>query len=277
MSARAGSWSGPTMTTEIDGVAVDRPALGGRRARSVGGARGRNGGLLVAPPRRRAPRTAPRPARVRRGAGDDGHPAALPVGQPRRVGQLRGRRSQGRPGPGLAAAAAARFGGPCDARSALGRPRMAGRSPRRRHRARELRLRRPRGPDRGVPVSAPRPLRGHARGIDAVDQDHRRGERGDAGAGCLRLSPLLPATRHGARRLGGRAPGSRAAAAGPADAADGRARAGGDRDGPARRAHLRRCVHRAPARAPVLDLGLAPAHRGAFRRGLPIRPGLRAR
>ena len=78
-------------------------------------------------------------------------------------------------------------------------------------------------------------------------------------------------------RLGGRDPRSRAAAARRADAADRRARAGGDRDGPARRAHLRRRVHRATGRAPVLDLGLAPPHRGALRRGLPIRPGLRAR
>ena len=220
------------MTTEIDGVAaIDlRSEAGALEASVVPGA-----GMVVCSLRHHGDELLgqrARPARVRRGAGDDGHPAALPVGQPGRVGQLRGRRSQGRPGPGLAAAAA-RFGGPGDARPALGRPRMAGRRTRRHRRARQLRLRCPEGPDRGVSVPAPRRLRGLAAGLDAVDHNHRRGDGGYGGARGLWLSPLFPPPRHRPRRLGARGPGSGAAAAGPTDAADGRTRAGRGHNGSA--------------------------------------------
>ena len=116
---------------------TDRGGILGADARRPGRRRPRgrlrpgrgHGRVLAAPSGRGAARPAARPGGLRRRAHDDGHPAAVSVGEPGRPEPVRGRRPRRRPRRGVPAAAG-RLERAGHARAARGRPRVARGAPR---------------------------------------------------------------------------------------------------------------------------------------------------
>ena len=280
MSARAGSSSTPTMTTEIDGVAaIDlRSEAGGLEASVVPGA-----GMVVCSLRHHGDELLgqrARPARLRRGARRRWASRCSTRGPTASRRTASRSPVAGSTWTGPRRRRAARFGGPCDARPALGRRTDGGSTDtrRRRRRARELRLRRPAGPDRGVPVPAPRrSTRPRCEGSTLSITTTVEATRGTPVPVAFGYHPYfrLPGTARGDWEV--EIPVRERLLLDRADAADGRTRAGRDRGGPLGERTFDDAYAAPPQAAAVLDLGRAPPHRGAVRRGLPIRPGLRTR
>ncbi len=251
----------------------------GRRRGGLRAGRG-NGLLLPAARRRGAAGPAGRPRALSLGAQDDGDPAALPLGQPARIAAFRVGRARGQP-RSRRPAAVLRRGRPADARAARGRGRLERGSARvvggRRRADGELRLRRPAGADRGLPVPPHGRDRGDARGAEADDRDDGAPERRRRRPDQLRLPPLPAPARRRALGLGGRDPGPGAAPARRADAAERQARGGRYRDGATPVADLRRRLHGATRLRPLLPRRRRPPDRAAPRRRLRVLPGLRPR
>ena len=188
-----------------------------RRHRGDVRPRRRDGGLLAAPPRGGAAGPAGRPARLRRGALDDGDPAAVPVGEPARPEALLGGGPRRRP----------RLRRPA---AEPGSQRAADPRPARRRRAAggwsgtrpwETGLCLPASFDFGahdeLMAAFPFPhellLEATLAGTTLTITTTVRASGDALGAGLLRLPPLLPPAGRRPIRLGDRDPGPRAPSA----------------------------------------------------------------
>ena len=131
--------------------------------------------------------------------------------------------------------------------------------------------------DGGLPVRPRAALRGGAGRAEADDHHDRAGVGRRAGADRVRLPPLSPAARCGARGLARRGPGPRAAAPGRADAPHRRAGGRGGLRRPPGGADVRRCLRRARRRRALRPRRGRPADRARVPRRLSLRAGLRSR
>ena len=271
MSARAGSSSGPRMTTELDGFPVIdlRSEAGGLEASVVPGA-----GMVVCSLRHHGDELLGQ-RRGLRAYVEERATMGIPLLYPwanRVASALRRRRSQGRSRPGLAARRDA-IRGPSDARSArAARGWRVDRHGRRRAVSRELRLRRPGRPDRGVPVPARVLYEATLEGSTLSITTTVEATRGTPVPIAFGYHPYfrLPGIARGDWEV--EVPVRERLRAGPADAADGRARAGEIAPGPLGARTFDDALLAPPTGAPFVARGPRPPHRGAFERGLSDSP-----